>query len=259
MLTLLYALIVLVACTVLYALTFVALVLCWPFDRKRRVVHALSKLLTDIIFGLPPHWHRRVVGAENVDRSKAYVIVLNHNSMVDIACFYCVPLVFKWVSKREVYKIPFIGRFLLAHGDIIIDRGSASEAMGKVTERGRMWLSRGASVCIFPEGTRSKDGEIHRFKAGAFLLAKKAGVPILPVVLDGTTGLMRGKLRLNWRNTITIPADRGRASAEHRYQGADGRRARRHGRRIGRDKRGKETIDIWQNRKTVLRHTTTTR
>lgn len=115
MLTLLYALIVLVACTVLYALTFVALVLCWPFDRKRRVVHALSKLLTDIIFGLPPHWHRRVVGAENVDRSKAYVIVLNHNSMVDIACFYCVPLVFKWVSKREVYKIPFIGRFLLAH------------------------------------------------------------------------------------------------------------------------------------------------
>lgn len=204
MLTLLYALIVLVACTVLYALTFVALVLCWPFDRKRRVVHALSKLLTDIIFGLPPHWHRRVIGAENVDRSKAYVIVLNHNSMVDIACFYCVPLVFKWVSKREVYKIPFIGRFLLAHGDIIIDRGSASEAMGKVTERGRMWLSRGASVCIFPEGTRSKDGEIHRFKAGAFLLAKKAGVPILPVVLDGTTGLMRGKLRLNWRNTITI-------------------------------------------------------
>ena len=146
MLTLLYALIVLVACTVLYALTFVALVLCWPFDRKRRVVHALSKLLTDIIFGLPPHWHRRVVGAENVDRSKAYVIVLNHNSMVDIACFYCVPLVFKWVSKREVYKIPFIGRFLLAHGVGGYGQGYRARSYVAVARRFGLHFPRGYAL-----------------------------------------------------------------------------------------------------------------
>lgn len=204
MLTLIYALILFVACTLLYVISFVALVVCYPFDCKRRVVHTISKWLTDIVFGLPPMWHRRVIGAENVDPDKAYVIVLNHNSMVDIICFYCVPLVFKWVSKREVYKIPYIGRFLLMHGDIIINRSSASEAMGKVMNEGKMWIDRGASVCIFPEGTRSKDGEIHRFKAGAFLLAKKTGAPILPVVLDGTKGVMRGKLRFNWRNTITM-------------------------------------------------------
>lgn len=204
MLTLLYALIVLAACIVLYIMSAAALLVCGPFDRRRCVVHKLSKWLTDIIFGLPPMWRRRVVGAENLDPSKAYVIVLNHNSMADIICLYCVPLIFKWVSKKEVYKIPFIGRFLLMHGDIIIDRGSASKAMSKVMDEGCMWLDRGASVCIFPEGTRSKDGEIHRFKAGAFLLAKKAGAPVLPVVLDGTKGLMRGRWRFNWRNTITI-------------------------------------------------------
>ncbi len=217
MLTLLYSLIVLAACTILYVMSFVALVVCYPFDRKRKAVHTISKWLTDILFGLPPMWHRRVLGGENVDPKQSYVIVLNHNSMADIICFYCVPLVFKWVSKREVYKIPYIGRFLLMHGDIIIDRGSASEAMAKVMEQGKMWIGRGASVCIFPEGTRSKDGEIHRFKAGAFLLAKKAGAPILPVVLDGTKGLMRSKWRFNWRNTITIsilpPIDADRVAA----------------------------------------------
>ena len=61
-----------------------------------------------------------------------------------------------------------------------------------------------ASVCIFPEGTRSKDGEIRRFKAGAFLLAKELGVPILPVVMDGTRTLMRPNLLFNWGNRIRI-------------------------------------------------------
>ena len=217
MLTLIYSLILLVACTLLYVISFVALVVCYPFDPKRKVVHTISKWLTDIVFGLPPMWHRRVLGAGHVDPRQAYVIVLNHNSMVDIICFYCVPLVFKWVSKYEVYKIPYIGRFLMMHGDIIIDRGSASQAMGKVMNEGKMWIDRGASVCIFPEGTRSKDGEIHRFKAGAFLLAKKTGVPILPVVLDGTKSVMRSWWRLNWRNTITIsilpPIDAERVAA----------------------------------------------
>ena len=69
---------------------------------------------------------------------------------------------------------------------------------------GRMWISRGASVAIFPEGTRSKDGEIHRFKAGAFTLAKEAGVDILPVVLDGTKTLIKKNMLFNWGNRITI-------------------------------------------------------
>ena len=67
-----------------------------------------------------------------------------------------------------------------------------------------MWISRGASVAIFPEGTRSKDGEIHRFKAGAFSLAKEAGVEILPVVLDGTATLIKKNKLFNWGNRITL-------------------------------------------------------
>ena len=75
--------------------------------------------------------------------------------------------------------------------------------MAKVIRDGKLWLSRGASVAIFPEGTRSKDGEIHRFKMGAFNLAKEADVDILPVVMTGTGATFKG-WRMNWSNRIAI-------------------------------------------------------
>ncbi len=204
MLTLLYYVVTLTVACVLYVASFIALVVCYPFDKKRVVVHTLSKWITDVIFGLPPKMGRDVIGSENIDPKQPYVIVLNHNSMVDILCLYKIPLVFKWVSKKEVYKIPLVGRLLFAHGDIVINRASAKEAMQMVHDKGKEWLKKGASVAIFPEGTRSKDGEIHNFKAGAFLLAKDAGVPILPIVLDGTTTMIKGGFWMNWKNRITI-------------------------------------------------------
>ena len=204
MLSLLYYLVVIAVALVLYVASFIALVVCYPFDRKRVVVHTLSKWITDTIFGLPPFMKREVIGIENIDPKKAYVMTLNHNSMADIITIYNLPLVFKWVSKKEVYRIPIVGRLLYAHGDIVINRASAKEAMQLVHECGKEWLAKGASVAIFPEGTRSKDGEIHNFKAGAFLLAKDAGAPILPIVLNNTNKMMRKGWLMNWRNHITI-------------------------------------------------------
>lgn len=204
MLSLLYYLVVIAVALVLYVASFIALVVCYPFDRKRVVVHTLSKWITDTIFGLPPFMKREVIGIENIDPKKAYVMTLNHNSMADIITIYNLPLVFKWVSKKEVYRIPIVGRLLYAHGDIVINRASAKEAMQLVHERGKEWLAKGASVAIFPEGTRSKDGEIHNFKAGAFLLAKDSGAPILPIVLNNTNKMMRKGWLMNWRNHITI-------------------------------------------------------
>jgi 1-acyl-sn-glycerol-3-phosphate acyltransferase len=203
MLTLLYFIAVLVVALVLYVATFIALVVCYPFDKKRVVVHALSTWITDAVFGLSGI-KRKVIGMENIDPKATYVMVLNHNSMADIITIYNLPLVFKWVSKREVYKIPIVGRLLLAHGDIVINRASTKEAMNLVHSKGKEWLSKGASVAIFPEGTRSKDREIHNFKAGAFILAKDAGVPILPIVLDNTDKMLRKGFFMNWSNRITI-------------------------------------------------------
>lgn len=204
MISALYYLFLVILCTVFMVLSAVALVLCSPFDRGRRVVHELSRILVRTFFLLPPFWRQRVVGRENVDKSKKYVIVVNHNTVIDIPALYYIPLNFRWVSKREVYKVPFFGQYLYLHGDICINRGRASEAMEQLLRDGKMWIARGASVAVFPEGTRSKDGEIHRFRPGAFTLAKEAGVEILPVVLDGTATLIRKNAMFDWRNRIVI-------------------------------------------------------
>ena len=199
-----YYLFLVLLCTLFMVLSAVALVLCYPFDKGRRVVHELSRILVRIFFFIPLRWRQRVIGRELIDRKKRYVIVVNHNTVIDIPTLYYIPLNFRWVSKREVFKVPFFGQYLVLHGDICIDRGRAAEAMEQLLREGKLWISRGASVAIFPEGTRSKDGEIHRFKAGAFTLAREAGVEILPVVLDGTRTLIRRNLLFNWGNRITI-------------------------------------------------------
>ena len=177
MISAVYYIFLVLLCTFFMILSALALVVCYPFDKGRRVVHELSRILVRTFFAIPPRWRQRVEGLEHVDRKKSYVIVLNHNTVIDIPTLYYIPLNFRWVSKREVFKTPFFGQYLILHGDICIN---------------------------FPEGTRSKDGEIHRFKAGAFTLAREAGVEILPVVLDGTKTLIRKNAMFNWGNRITI-------------------------------------------------------
>lgn len=203
MLSILYYIFTVIHTTVWCIISVIVLALTYPFDKSRRWVHEISRYMTWVFFGLPPRVHRTIDGLENIDRGKPYVIVLNHTSGVDIIAAYKIPLNFRWVSKREVFRIPFFGPMLLVHGDIPIERGNAAAAMAKVIHEGKIWLGRGASVAIFPEGTRSKDGEIHRFKAGAFSLAKEAGVEILPVVMTGTASMFRG-WRMNWTNRIRI-------------------------------------------------------
>ena len=205
MLSFLFYIFVFVWSSLIYVVTFIALPVCYPFDKKRYIIHTFSGWITHTVFGLSPWMKREVIGIENIDPNERYVITFNHNSMVDILTPYKIPLVFKWVSKREVYKIPMVGRLLYMHGDIVINRSSPKEAMQFVHTKGMAWLKKGASVSIFPEGTRSKDGEIHNFKAGAFILAKDAGVPILPVVVEGTDTMRRkGSPWMNWRNRVTI-------------------------------------------------------
>lgn len=204
MLTLLFGIYTAIICLVMEIISAVALLLTFPFDKQRKVVHELSRALVYMFVMVPPLWKRKIEGLENIEKDKPYVIVINHQSMVDVMMLYLVPMIFRWVSKKEVHRIPFIGRFLMMHGDIAIDRKQGSKSMRKVMEQGKMWLDRGVSVAMFPEGTRSKDGEIHRFKAGAFALAKDAGVAILPVIMEGSSSMIKPSMMVNWRNEFVI-------------------------------------------------------
>lgn len=204
MLSIIFYIYVLIELTLFFILSVLALIICFPFDKPRRVVHELSRAICMCFWYVPLTWKRTIKGLENVDKSKSYVIVINHNSMADILALYFVPLNFRWVSKREVFRIPYIGQLLSIHGDIAIDRSRGADSMRKVTEEGKMWIGRGVSIAMFPEGTRSKSGEMGRFKQGAFALAKEAGVSILPVVLHGTRDVLKKNYLVNWRNSLTV-------------------------------------------------------
>ena len=192
MLSILFYIIFIAIAIVLYFMSWVALIVCYPFDKGRRVVHELSRWLCFSWWYAPFTWRRNISGLEYVDKKKPYVIVINHNSMVDIICLYKLPLVFKWVSKKEVYRIPIVGPLLYAHGDIVIDRASTREAMQMVHNQGKEWLKRGASVSIFPEGTRSRDNKMKTFKETFAILSKELNVPVVPVAITGSESACYG-------------------------------------------------------------------
>jgi len=186
------------------AVYFAVFLLTALFDRRRVVLHWVGRAWSQAIYGICPLWRVRVTGKENVQCGKAYVVVANHQAYLDIPLLYRLPLHFKWVSKREVLRIPLFGAVLWMQNNIVIRRGEAADAKMFLAE-GERWLKKGVSVLVFPEGTRSPSGEMRRFHEGAFLLAKKAGAPILPVATDGTGSVSEGwKVRMPHTFRVSI-------------------------------------------------------
>ena len=156
-----------------------------PFDKKKVVLDKASYFLSMMIIRICPAWKVEVRGREFVDKAQNYVITSNHQSMLDIPLMANIPLNFRWVAKKEVYKMPIFGWVLWLRNDIGIERGGLSSTK-KLLKKSREFLKLGLSIAIFPEGTRSRTGKINAFKEGAFIIAKSSETPILPVVIDGT-------------------------------------------------------------------------
>jgi len=132
-----------------------------------------------------PAWRLNIGGHRPEDPRNPYMVVSNHQSMADIPLISHLPWEMKWVGKKELFKLPVIGWMMKLSHDIPVDRSdrrSGARMMLRVVKT----LEQKCSVIMFPEGTRSLDGRVGRFNDGAFQLAVKAGVPILPVVVDGS-------------------------------------------------------------------------
>ncbi|MDR0728821.1 MAG: phosphatase PAP2 family protein [Prevotellaceae bacterium] len=189
--SILYYIYFIIVTPALFLAGFVLLGLTVLFDRDRKALHFYSYFWGLQYYWASPWWKIRVTGREHITAGKTYVIMSNHQSMLDICLLYKVPVIFKWVSKREVLRIPFVGWALWLHRDITITRGDRTGLM-KMLNEAQAYIRRGVSIILFPEGTRAKDGEIHDFKEGGFLLAKRAGAAILPVVIDGNFAMQNG-------------------------------------------------------------------
>lgn len=127
----------------------------------------------------------KVTGRENVDPNQSYVFVANHQSFLDVFAVYgWLPNNFKWLMKKELRKIPFVGTACAVAGHIFVDRSNPRAAMESLTYI-KAQLHDGISTVIFPEGTRTRTGEMGRFKQGAFKIAMDMDLPIVPISLSG--------------------------------------------------------------------------
>ena len=139
-----------------------------------------------------------VKGLENIDPQKSYVVCVNHQSLLDIPVLYAaLPVPIRFLAKKSLFYIPVFGWSLWLAGYVPVDRSGGKKARASLKTAAKR-ISNGRSLTIFPEGTRSPDGEIHNFKSGAFIVAIEAQCPILPVVINGTFELgSKGSLRVN--------------------------------------------------------------
>ena len=145
-----------------------------------------------------------VKGLENLEPGASYVFASNHTSALDILALFCVlPDNFRWIAKKELFAIPLFGPAMLRAGYIPIDRSDRRAAIRSLINASKR-IAEGASVVIFPEGTRSKDGSLLPFKSGGMGLALKAEVPVVPVAITGARKALPPKKLLLTPGPVTV-------------------------------------------------------
>ena len=174
----------------LFPVSFLIWILTVLFDRKRFILHKFTCLWSDIILRINPYWKVRIEGREKISPGTVYIMVSNHQSGADILVLFKLYNHYKWVAKQSIYYYPFIGWNMWMNGYIPIvrtKRRSKLMMIGKAAEA----VMKGNSVMIFPEGTRTRDGNLQPFKTGAFRLALESRSPVLPVAIIGTYHAIR--------------------------------------------------------------------
>lgn len=183
-------------------------------DKRRVAAHMMGTFWAWHYQSLIIFWKLHLEGREKIPWKRPVVMVANHRSLIDILALYKIRRPFKWTSKDENFKLPFIGMVLSLTNSIRIKRESlrsGSQFLSQAEEE----IRKGSSILLFPEGTRSKTMEMRPFKEGAFLLAKKTGCGVIPIVHTGSektfdrgSWALKGKAPIYIRVLDEIPASK---------------------------------------------------
>ena len=174
---------------VLFCVALAIFAITFPFDPNGRVLHLFSCWWAQLYFYVNPIWRLRIAGRDRLPWKGPAVLVANHQSLGDILVLFGLYRPFKWVSKKSVFNVPFVGWNMRLNRYVGLVRGNRESILRMMVE-GEGWLDRGVPVLFFPEGTRSVDGEVKEFKEGAFRLAINQGVPVIPIVVCGTARVL---------------------------------------------------------------------
>ena len=188
----------------LFPVALVVWALTAPFDPRKRWLHQFTCFWASLYSWFNPAWRVHVEGREKIRRDATYVMVANHQSLLDILVLFRLFAHFKWVSKIENFRIPCIGWNMSLNGYVKLRRGD-KQSIGEMMAASARVLDEGNSIMMFPEGTRSPDGRLRAFKHGAFTLAQGSGCPLLPILVQGTAdALPKRGFVLQGRHAIRI-------------------------------------------------------
>jgi 1-acyl-sn-glycerol-3-phosphate acyltransferase len=177
--------VILLTCPIFFVGALVLWAATAPFDRRLRALHVYTCAWAAFYTYVFPYWTVEVRNRERIRRGDTYVLVANHQSLLDILVLFRLYKHYKWVSKIEIFRVPFVGWNMTLNRYIAIRRGDKGDATRMMDACGAA-LGGGSSIMIFPEGTRSPTGNIRDFRHGAFTLAWRHHVPVLPIIVDGT-------------------------------------------------------------------------
>jgi 1-acyl-sn-glycerol-3-phosphate acyltransferase len=154
-------------------------------DPMRRRTARWFRKLGPLVAKINPAWRIHVDGLQHVNPNATYVIVSNHQSLADIPLVSHLRQDAKWLGKAELLQVPIFGWCMRMAGDIGVERGDRRKAAQALLKCANC-LRNGVSVVFFPEGTRSRTGEVLAFNDGPFQLALREKIPVLPLVIEGT-------------------------------------------------------------------------
>lgn len=203
-LSLLFWLFIVVSSLLLFPIALLIWATTVLFDRKLVVLHRFTCFWASLYTWLNPVWRVRIEGRHRIRPGVAYVMVANHQSLLDILVLFRLFAHFKWVSKIENFRVPAIGWNMSLNRYIKLRRGDR-QSVERMMHACEKTIAQGNSIMMFPEGTRSPDGRLRTFKDGAFMLAQRTGAPLLPIVVQGTSrALPKRGFVLQGRHQIRI-------------------------------------------------------
>ena len=211
----------LAVCFIIYfPIHFILFIFTAPFDKQRKILHYNTSMLCVVCLTIIPILRVKTIGRENIDRKHPHVVVMNHQSLLDILFIFTIFYPAKMMAKKALAKVPIVGWTLALNKHILVDRASRKSQIDAIRRMDDILLE-GDSLMIYPEGTRTKDGQIAEFKKGAFRSACNTGTAILPVVIHGAyealpskSMLVKGSHKITLSVLPPIPVPKGFSTAE---------------------------------------------
>ncbi|MFT4854565.1 MAG: 1-acyl-sn-glycerol-3-phosphate acyltransferase [Candidatus Azotimanducaceae bacterium] len=195
---------VFITSTVFFSIALGIWLCTYRFDKRLWLLHRFTCAWASLYIWIFPPWSVTVIGRDKIDPAKTYIIVSNHQSLVDILVAFTLFVHFKWVSKSDIFQVPLIGWNMSLNQYVPLERGRKT-SIKKMYNACERHLKLGSSVFLFPEGTRSTTGKMRDFKEGAFVLAKRLEVPVLPIVINGSKNAVpKNSLNFHGRTHVHV-------------------------------------------------------